>query len=98
MWPVRFSSAEEMMSDVPPPQFPPIPIGSEARPPSVVSPEPAALFQRRADRLRALAPGHQLQSYLTFLGGICDAQHAIQVDLPAPTLPSEDEVSRAISF
>ena len=86
------------MSDLMPPHFPPIPIGDEVRPPSVVSADPANLFRLRAERLRALAPGHQLQPYLTFLAGICDAQHAIQANFPAPLLPAEEDIARAISF
>ncbi len=86
------------MSDVTPPQFPPIPIGAEARPPSVVSPEPATLFQARAARFRALAPGHQLQPYLSFLADLCEAQHAIQKGLPNPVLPSDEDLGRAVEF
>lgn len=86
------------MSDFMPPHFPPIPIGDEVRPPSVVSPDPANIFRHRAERLRTLAPGHQLQPYLTFLAGICDAQHAIQAGLPLPALPAEEDIARAISF
>jgi formate dehydrogenase maturation protein FdhE len=45
----------------------PIPIGEIAAPPFARLPEPHLLFARRAERLRTLAHGHALKSYLLFL-------------------------------
>jgi FdhE protein len=52
-------------------------------------PDPQRLFARRAERFRALAGGHPLGPYLTFLSRIADAQHRVQAALPAPALPDQ---------
>ncbi len=40
-------------------------------------PDAGALFQRRADRLRRLMPGHRLSGWLAFIAQVSDAQHAL---------------------
>ena len=48
----------------------------------------AVLFQRRAERLRSLAPGHRLSSWLGFMAQVSDAQHALaSVPVEGPTAP-----------
>lgn len=84
------------MSDVGSPQFPPVEIGRESRPPRVVLPDPARLYAGRAARFRALAPGHQLEPYLTFLAGLTEAQAAVAADLPAPELPDPEARARSV--
>jgi FdhE protein len=70
-------------------------IGEEAKPPYAVLPDPAALFLGGSQRLRALAPGHMLQSYLNFAAGVTEAQHAAQASLPEPVLPSASRIREA---
>ncbi len=86
------------MSESTTPNFPPVEIGTEARPPVIVLPDPATLFARRAARFRALAPGHDLAPYLQFLADIADAQHGIVDTLPTPVLPDADAIARAVEF
>jgi FdhE protein len=56
------------------------------------------MFARRAERLRVLADGHELQSYLIFLADVCDAQHRSQSGLPDAELPDADAIARARQF
>jgi FdhE protein len=70
-------------------------IGEVANPPFAVLPEPARLFERRAERLDALAPGHELAGYLSFLARLARAQHALQQQLPPPALPPEAALETA---
>jgi FdhE protein len=50
------------------------PSGDMLAPPFVRLPDPALLFDRRAERFRAVAVGHELGPYLRFLGDIAEAQ------------------------
>lgn len=83
------------MKEVGAPRHDPVPIGEAATPPFVILPQPARLFARRAERLAALAPGHDLQPYLYFLAGICEAQHRVLDGLPEPEGPSAALIKRA---
>jgi FdhE protein len=83
------------MSLVGAPKHDPIPIGEISKPPFVRLPDPTDLFAKRAERLRALAPGHGLSAYLVFLADLSQAQHAIQDGLPAVELPPPDVLARA---
>ena len=78
--------------------YDPIPIGEIAKPPFARLPDPLTMFARRAERLRALADGHQLGSYLLFVADLCDAQHGLQPGLPDIELPAADAVARARQF
>jgi FdhE protein len=71
-------------------------IGEEARPPFAVLPDPSSLFLSRSKRLAALAPGHELAPYLTFLGALTHAQHEIAQDLPHAALPSFESIGQAL--
>ena len=86
------------MSEVGAPRHDPVPIGDIATPPFARLPEPATLFANRAARLRALSEGHYLGSYMLFLAGIADAQHAIQQALSAPDVPPVEARERAREF
>jgi len=80
----------------PPATVPPAPmIGDAVDPPFAILPDPGKVFERRSARFLALAPGHQIESYLRFLAGLTAAQHAVQGDLPPPVLPSADSLRRA---
>jgi FdhE protein len=83
------------MSQVGAPRHDPIPIGEIAKPPFVRLPDPTTLFAARAERLRFVAQTHGLGTYLTFLAGLCEAQHAIQDGLPAVDRPSHEAIARA---
>lgn len=71
-------------------------IGTVAKPPFVQLRDPVRLFATRADRFRALAPGHDLEPYLRFLAGLCDLQARIQDGLPEPDMPSAEAMARAL--
>jgi FdhE protein len=72
-------------------------IGEEARPPYAVLPDVSSLFATRAQRLAALAPGHELEPYLRFLSQVALAQYDIVPGLPAAALPPADEIGRALA-
>ena len=78
------------MSEVGAPKQGLMSIGEEAKPPFAVLPDPSSLFLNRSKRLAALAPGHELAPYLTFLAGLTRAQHEIVPELPPTTLPTMD--------
>lgn len=86
------------MSMQPAPQFQPVHIGDEAKPPLAVLPKPTTLFEARAARFRTLAADHQLKGYLEFLAAITDAQAAILPDLSTARLPADEDVERALQF
>ena len=86
------------MSKAGAPRHDPVPIGQIAEPPFVRLPDPTSLFAARAARFRALAQGHDLAPYLTFLAGIADAQHRIQEGLAEPDMPAADVLARAHDF
>lgn len=83
------------MSNVGDVQPDPSVIGNIPKPPLVQLPDPARVFEKRAERLRTLSPGHQLETYLRFLSELTDAQLRIQPDLPEPDMPSAEVLARA---
>jgi len=86
------------MSKAGAPRHDPVPIGEIANPPFARVPDPTSLFAARAARFRALAQGHDLAPYLTFLAGISGAQHQIQDGLGEPDMPPADALARAHEF
>lgn len=60
--------------------------GGIADPDFVRLPAPDSLFRTRSERLAALAEGHPLGPYLSFLSGIAAIQHRAQETLPPPLL------------
>lgn len=76
----------------------PVPIGDVANPHFAVLPDPRAVFQNRAARLRDLAQGHQLGPYIGFLASLAEVQHAVQDGLPEPEMPLADARARAREF
>jgi FdhE protein len=74
----------------------PATIGEVAAAPYAVLPDPATLFLTRSKRLRALAPGHTLEPYLSFVADVAEAQHAAQADLPPAKLPAAEAIRRAL--
>ena len=71
-------------------------IGEAAKPPFAVLPDPSSLFLDRARRFATLAPGHELEAYLTFLAVLTGAQHDIQAGLAAPALPPSERIDQAL--
>jgi FdhE protein len=72
-------------------------IGEEARPPYAVLPDVSSLFETRARRFEALAPGHELGPYLKFLAAVAHAQNDILQDLPQAPLPPHDHIARSLA-
>ncbi|SEP42458.1 FdhE protein [Rhodospirillales bacterium URHD0017] len=62
-------------------------VGSFAESDPVKLPDLVTVFARRAERLRALAPGHELEGFLRMLAALVAAQHEALGDLPPGTLP-----------
>jgi FdhE protein len=71
-------------------------IGNEASSLYAILPDPAALFTGRAKRLRALAPGHILETYLRFVADINEAQEKTVTKLPAGNYPNRDRVQQSL--
>jgi formate dehydrogenase accessory protein FdhE len=71
-------------------------LGEEAKPPFAVLPDPFLLFLNRSRRFAALAPQSDLAPYLRFLSTLTQAQHEVQAELPATTLPPTERMSQAL--
>ncbi|MCU4182193.1 formate dehydrogenase accessory protein FdhE [Bosea sp. BH3] len=69
-------------------------IAERDKPPFVRLPDPQSLFGLRAMRFAALAPGHQLEPYLQFLGALSQAQDKLAKALAEPALPALAEQRR----
>ncbi len=80
------------------PQHDPIPIGDIAKPPFARLPDPLTMFAQRAGRLRSLAGGNALRTYLIFLADLADIQHRLQDGLPAAEATAADSIVRAGQF
>ncbi|MGD9878709.1 MAG: formate dehydrogenase accessory protein FdhE [Reyranella sp.] len=61
----------------------------------VLLPDLATVFARRAARLTALAPGHEVEGFLRLVASLVSAQHAALADLPAGRLPGGAEIAEA---
>ena len=66
-------------------------------PPFAVLPDPSTLYLARGNRLRSLAPGHILETYLNFAADVTEAQHEIQAGLAEPALPPLDQMREALA-
>jgi FdhE protein len=71
----------------------PTDIGTVAQPPFVRLPDINTLFNRRAERLKALADGSALGDYLSFMSTVTRAQAAAMRGLPAGRLPGADDIA-----
>ena len=68
-------------------------IGISGSVPFVRLPDPGTLFADRAERLRAVAPGHPLEGYIRFVAEIARAQAAVAGTHPDPdtaAAPADD--------
>lgn len=62
-------------------------LGDIAQSDPVYLPDLARVFTRRAERLRALAAGHELEGFLRMIAALAAAQHEALQGLPPGTLP-----------
>lgn len=76
----------------------PTKIGEVSAPPFAVLPNPGELFERREARLRVLAAGHPLESFLIFTADIAKAQRDALRGLPPVAAPTQEELARAREF
>lgn len=58
-------------------------------------PDLATIFSRRAERLRALAAGHELEGFLRMIAALVAAQHEALAGLPPGSLPGSAEIAKA---
>ncbi|QKZ04700.1 formate dehydrogenase accessory protein FdhE [Pseudomonas eucalypticola] len=65
-------------------------IAASASTPPYVDLPAANLFAHRAERLRALAPGHELQAFLRLVADLSDVQQSLLDQPPAAATPSAE--------
>jgi FdhE protein len=58
-------------------------------------PDLATIFSRRAERLKALAPGHELETFLRVIAALVAAQQEALLGLPPGALPGSSEIAKA---
>ena len=73
-------------------------IGGVATPAFARLPDPAAIFARRAARLRVLAEGARLGPYLRFLADLCGVQAVLAAELPPAPVVDAATVARNRSY
>jgi len=69
-------------------------IAERDKPPFLRLPEPQSLFSLRAMRFASLAPGHQLEPYLSFLAQLSRVQDQLAGASTPPTMPPLGEQRR----
>jgi FdhE protein len=70
-------------------------LGTIAESDPVRLPDLATVFARRAERLRMLAEGHELEGFLRVIAALVAAQHAALGGLPPGALPGPAEIAKA---
>ena len=70
-------------------------LGEVAQSDPVRLPDLATVFLRRAERLKALAPGHELEGFLRMIAALVAAQHEALAGLPPGSLPGSAEIAKA---
>lgn len=70
-------------------------LGDIAQSDPVRLPDLTTVFVRRAERLRALAEGHELAGFLHMIAALVTAQEAALHDLPPGSLPGAAEIAKA---
>jgi len=70
-------------------------LGDIAQSDPVRLPDLATVFVQRAERLRALADGHELAGFLHMIAALVTAQEAALHDLPPGSLPGAAEIAKA---
>lgn len=64
--------------------------------PSLILPDPSRIFLERSRRLAALAEGHSLAGWLSFLGHLTRIQHEMLKEYPVPLPPDEAALGAAL--
>lgn len=70
-------------------------LGEIAQGAPVCLPDLGTVFARRAERLQALAQGHELEGFLRMIAALVAAQDAALRDLPPGSLPGAAEIAKA---
>jgi FdhE protein len=70
-------------------------LGEIAESAPVRLPDLATTFSRRAERLTALAPGHELEAFLRVIAALVGAQQEALAGLPPGALPGPSEIAKA---
>ena len=70
-------------------------LGAAAESERVRLPDLSTIFARRAERLQALAPGHELEGFLRLIAALVVAQHKALAGLPPGALPGPAEIAKA---
>lgn len=82
-------------SNAPPQGYGESTLGEVARSEPVRLPDLSTVFGRRAERLKALAEGHELRGFLLMISAIVAAQESALSALPPGSLPGAVEVAKA---
>jgi FdhE protein len=70
-------------------------LGEIAESAPVRLPDLATIFSRRAERLNALAPGHELEDFLRMVAALVAAQQEALLGLPPGAMPGLSEIAKA---
>jgi FdhE protein len=70
-------------------------LGEIAESAPVRLPDLATIFSRRAERLKALAPGHELEDFLRMVAALVAAQQEALLGLPPGALPGPSAIAKA---
>lgn len=70
-------------------------LGAAAEGDRIRLPDLSTVFGHRADRLQALAPGHDLEGFLRLIAALVTAQHEALAGLPPGSMPGAAEIGKA---
>lgn len=70
-------------------------LGAAAEGERIRLPDLSTIFENRAARLRALAPGHDLEGFLRLIAALVTAQHQALSALPPGSMPGASEIGKA---
>lgn len=70
-------------------------LGAAAEGDRIRLPDLSTVFRHRADRLQALAPGHDLEGFLRLIAALVTAQHEALAGLPPGSMPGAAEIGKA---
>ena len=70
--------------------------GGVKAPEAILLPDPNSRFAATASRLQALAAGHPMAGWLSFMAQLAQAQHVAATALPLPSSPDASLVARCV--
>ncbi len=70
-------------------------LGAAAEGERIRLPDLSTVFENRAARLQALAPGHDLEGFLRLIAALATAQHEALAGLPPGAMPGAAEIGKA---